>query len=72
MLVQMGGLDFAQHVLSEHNGLILRNGSEDRLVFTWARNGIFTVKEAYKMLKQLQPLIKRVPTPAEKKVWKQI
>lgn len=36
------------------------------------KNGVFSVKGAYKMLEQLQPLIRGMISPKEKQVWKKI
>ena len=45
---------------------------QDKPMFTWAKNGNFTIKKAYEMLQQLQPLIQYIGTAEEHLVWKQI
>lgn len=49
-LVQFAGLVLALNIRDEHVGLILQGGIRDKLMFTWATNGEFSVKRAYQMI----------------------
>lgn len=49
-LVQFAGLVLALNIRDEHVGLILQGGTRDKLMFTWATNGEFSVKRAYQMI----------------------
>lgn len=55
-LNMFGGNQIANYILNEHLGYVLQMDTPDRLMFTYATNGEFTVKQAYRMLDQLQPI----------------
>lgn len=71
-LIQFGGNNVSNSIIAELSGVVLRPGVNDKIVFTWATNGEFTVKSAYKMLDQLNNFIRPVVTKEEKGIWKKI
>lgn len=71
-LLDFGGESIASAIVNEHQGLVLRQGIPDKIMYTWAANGEFSVKKAYQMLDTLQPLERYVVSDLEKAVWKEI
>ncbi|XP_078177812.1 uncharacterized protein LOC144572217 [Carex rostrata] len=62
----------ALDIANEHYNLSLKQGIQDKLMFTWATNGEFTVKRAYQMLFEFRPRTDISQSEAEKKLWTQI
>lgn len=71
-LVQFAGLVLALNIRDEHVGLILKGGIRDKLMFTWATNGEFSVKRVYQMIQQSNPIINPTVTDEDRKLWKTI
>lgn len=71
-LTQFGGEEMANRILQEHSKMVLNPDVPDKLMYTWASNGAFSVKAAYNMVDQLQPLIRLAPLTEHEKLWKKI
>lgn len=71
-LVQFRGSEFAKTICNEQANTILRPGTKDKLMFTWVKNGEFSVKAAYHLLRNSQPLTSRHVSEQETIIWKKI
>lgn len=71
-LSQLLGTQAAEAIEREHSCTILRQGFNDKLIFTWAANGEFCVKRAYQMLMQLRVNFNHMQSDLEKIIWKTI
>lgn len=71
-LANFGGEQTAQDIEAEHRMTILHEGVRDKLMFTWSSNGEFSVKRAYQMLVQLNPIIRKIHSDDERFLWKKI
>lgn len=70
--VEVFGQQTASQFEEEFRNKILYPGIEDKLMFTWARNGEFSVKRAYEMIYQLQPLERFVQDENSRLLYKKI
>lgn len=52
--------------------IFLRTGSRDKLMFTWSKNDIFSVKAAYQLLTSSKPLQRKQVSGNEMKFWNKI
>lgn len=71
-LVEFAGPAIATRILAEHSETTLQEGLQDKLIFTWARNGEFSVKQAYHMVSQLTPNYTAILSNEEQQTWKRI
>lgn len=71
-LIEFGGPQIANSIIRQHTHVVLQQGVKDKLMFTWATNGEFTIKKAYQMLQQLHPLIQHTTSKEEELIWKRI
>lgn len=71
-LIECFGEQMATEIEAQLRGKILYPNIEDKLMFTWANNGEFMVKKAYRMLEQLQFLNPEMTSDRDKFLWSKV